>query len=289
MIFAGINDVVFKKYSAKERSRGMYVLGIGVTWAILQLLYMQVESVPFKIEQNLIVYGLIAGALLAASNIFLIESLTHINVSLGSTIYRLNTIGVVFLSFLVLDESIGAIKLLGIALGIFAVLLMHRDGKTPNVSGKVKKYFWLAVCASLCRALYGIVSKAGLSAYVNPQSILLLAALCWIVGGAFYAKFIEKKFIVTKKKILYSLLSGFLVFCIVNFLLLGLNVNQASIVIPIANMSFIVALFISLTLKMETFNKRKLGAASLALFSIILLSFSSILLWLNKTILYLQD
>lgn len=48
MIFAGINDVVFKKYSSKERSRGMYVLGIGVTWAILQLLFMQIEHVSFE-------------------------------------------------------------------------------------------------------------------------------------------------------------------------------------------------------------------------------------------------
>ena len=44
-------------------------------------------------------YGLIAGPVLALANILLIESLAHLDVSLGSTIYSLNTIGFVVLSF----------------------------------------------------------------------------------------------------------------------------------------------------------------------------------------------
>jgi drug/metabolite transporter (DMT)-like permease len=272
MIFAGINDVVFKKYSAKERSRGMYVLGIGITWTILQLLFMQAENIHFVAEINTIKYGLFAGIFLTTSNIFLIEGLTHINVSIGSTVYRLNTIGVVILSFLVLNESVEVIKICGITLGIFAVFLMYGGGKTSNVSGKSASFFWLVIFASLFRALYGIVSKAGLTAKADPHTILLLVALSWVVGGAFYARFIEKRFIVTKKKIVYSLLSGFLVFSIVNFLMIGLENAQASVVIPIANMSFIVALFVSLMLKIEKLDVKKAVAACLALFSILLLS-----------------
>lgn len=272
MIFAGINDVVFKKYSAKERSRGMYVFGIGITWAILQMLFMQIQGVPFNVEINTIKYGLIAGGLLTASNILLVESLTHINVSLGSTVYRLNTIGVVILSFLVLGESVGAYKVLGIIIGIIAVLSMYRGGHTSNPDGKSAMFLWLCIFASLFRALYGVVSKAGLTANADPQSILLLIAFCWVVGGAFYAKAVEKRFIVTKKKIIYSLLSGFMVFCIVNFLMTGLKHEQASVVIPIANMSFIVALFVSIVLKIEQLDVKKSVAACLAICSILLLS-----------------
>jgi len=52
MLFAGVNDVVFKKYSARERSRGMYVFGIGVTWSVLQVLFMRVEGIPFRGEER---------------------------------------------------------------------------------------------------------------------------------------------------------------------------------------------------------------------------------------------
>jgi len=36
LCFAGLNDVAFKRYSAKDRSRGMLVFGIGLVWALLQ-------------------------------------------------------------------------------------------------------------------------------------------------------------------------------------------------------------------------------------------------------------
>ncbi|MDD2735466.1 MAG: EamA family transporter [Desulfuromonadaceae bacterium] len=271
MIFAGIYDVVCKKYSARERSRGMYVLGIGVTWAVMQLFWMRLNGAPFRAESATISYGLIAGVLLTLSNLLLIEGLTHINVSLGSTVYRLNTIGVVILSYLVLHESVGQIKLAGIILGIIAVLLMYGAGKTSNTHGKSALFFWIVVSASLCRALYGIVSKSGLSAQADAQSMLLIVAVCWVVGGALYAKCIEKRFIVTQKKIVYSALSGFLVFCIVNFLIQGLKVGEASIVIPIANMSFVIALLLSAVLKIERLTTRNTVAACLAVFSILLL------------------
>jgi uncharacterized membrane protein len=150
--------------------------------------------------------------------------------------------------------------------------MMYGGSKTSDGSGKLPAFFLLVICASLFRALYGIVSKAGLTAKADPQSILLLVALCWVIGGAFYAKVIEKRFVVTKKKIVYSLLSGFMAFCIVNFLMIGLKNEQASIVIPIANMSFVVALIVSLALKIEELDVKKSVAACLALFSILLLS-----------------
>jgi len=47
------------------------------------------------------IFGLIAGLTLCLSNILLLECLKHLDISVGSTIYRLNTIGVVILSILV--------------------------------------------------------------------------------------------------------------------------------------------------------------------------------------------
>ena len=159
----------------------------------------------------------------------------------------------------------------GIVVGVFAVLLMYGGGKASNAHVKSQLFFWIVVCASICRALYGVVSKFGLSANADAQTMLLIVAVCWVVGGALYALCIEKRFIVTQKKLVYSALSGFLVFCIVNFLIQGLKTGDASIVIPIANMSFVVALLVSSVLKIERLAVRSTVAAALALVSILLL------------------
>ena len=51
---------------------------------------------------------------------------------------------------------------------------------------------------------------------------LLTSALCWIVSGLIYARFVEKRYAITRTKILYSLLSGCLVYGIVRTLLAAL-------------------------------------------------------------------
>lgn len=272
MFFAGINDVIFKKYAVKNRSRGMYILGVGFTWAVLQILYSCFSRISFSFDITTIKYGLLAGVILAAANISLIEGLTHIDVSLGSTVYRLNTIGVVILSFVFLNESIEFYKLTGIMFGIISVLLLYKSNNGKTASHTTKTFFWLVVFASLLRAAYGVVSKIGLLASADKDAIILLAALCWIVSGAIYAKYVEKRFIVTKKKALYSLVSGVLVFCIVNFLILGLKFAQASVVVPIANMSFIIALLISVLMGTERMDFKKIVATAFAVGSIVLLS-----------------
>lgn len=273
LIFAGFNDVVFKKYSNKDRSRGMYVFGIGIIWTFLQaVVSFNIQDISFSYGFVSISYGLIAGVLLTISNILLLESLTHIDVSLGSTIYRLNTVGVVILSFFVLHEPLGVFKIIGIICGLIAVLLLFNKEKNTFQHINFTSFFLIAVAASLIRATYGIVAKMGISSNAEPNIMLLLISLSWIIGGAFYAKLRENRFRITRKKIIYSIVSGILVFLIVNFLMLALEHGQASVVIPIANMSFVFALLISVTLKMELLTLRKCCAVGFAVTSVILLA-----------------
>lgn len=273
LVCAGLNDVVFKRYAVKDRSRGAYVFGIGIVWAVLQVAMVGARGVGLEFGETTLVWGLAAGALLTASNILLLESLSHIDVSLGSTIYRLNTVGVVILSLVFLGEGMGWRKGVGVALGLTAVLLLYRRGAGGVVTGRrFALFFTLAVTASSFRAAYGVVSKAGLAHGAALQSVLVIGAICWIVGGAVYALLREGRLRMTPKKAVYSLLSGVLVFLIVNSLLLAVEHGQASIVIPIANMSFVVALLLSVRLGMERLTWRKSVAVAVSVCSVALLS-----------------
>ena len=273
LLFAGINDVAFKYYSRKERSKGMYVFGIGVVWTVLQVITFRVQGTTFSLDQNTLLFGLMAGVFLTISNILLIESLTYIDVSLGSTIYRLNTIGVIVLSVFFLREPLGLLKSLGIVSGIIgASLLYHKQYSSSTHNAVFIVAFTSAILASLARAAYGVTAKAGISQDADPNAMLLLFSSSWIIGGACYARLREKRFRLTAKKVLYSLLSGILVFLIVNSLMLAIKHGEASIAIPVANLSFVIALFFSIVLKIEVLTPRKLCAVGCAVVSIILLS-----------------
>ena len=122
---AGCLDVTFRRFSLKERSRGMYVFGCGFVWLVLQLTYFTITDAQIRLDEETILYGLLTGALLVLANILLIESLTGLDVSLGSMIYRLNTIGVVAISFVLLSEDVGFIKVLGVGIGVAAILILY--------------------------------------------------------------------------------------------------------------------------------------------------------------------
>lgn len=273
LLFAGINDVTFKYYSRKKRSKGMYVFGIGIVWTVLQAITFRIQGTTLLIDQNTLLFGLVSGGFLTISNILLIESLTYIDVSFGSTIYRLNTIGVIAFSALFLREPLTLLKSLGIICGIIGVsLLYHKQHNNNSNNTTFTISFAIAVIASLARAAYGVTAKAGISQNADQNTMLILFSSSWVIGGVCYAKLREKRFRLTTKKVLYSLLSGTLVYFIVNFLMLAIKHGEASIAIPVANSSFVIALFLSMALKIEALTPRKLCAISCAVVSIILLS-----------------
>ena len=212
LLSSGVIDIVFKFYSGKDRSRGAYVFGTGVTWTALQAIAVAAQGDAFVFDRTSVGFGLAAGLFLTLGNILLLESFAHIDVSLGSTIYRLNTVGVVILSFLFLGESLGGLKVLGVLCGVAGMLLLYRRGRSPEHDGWFLLFFAAAVVASILRATFGVVSKAGISMGADFDTMLLLNAVCWIFGGAAYGLIREKNFGFDRKILAYSLLSGVLAF-----------------------------------------------------------------------------
>jgi drug/metabolite transporter (DMT)-like permease len=272
LVLGGLNEVVFKRYSAEVRSRGMMISGVGMIWTLLLLLDVTLRGDGIGMDAAGLYYGLSAGLLVAIANILLLESLRHMEVSLGSTIYRLNTIAVVVLSVLFLGETMTLSKLSGISCGVVAVLLLYRHQTIHADHAELKLGLMLVIVGALCRAVYGVVSKAGLQHGVDMNLLLLTSALCWVGSGLFYARFVEHRYAITRTKIGYAILSGCLVYGIVRSLLSALALGEASVVITIANLSFLMALPVALVMKMERFSTRKLLAMVFAVSAITLLA-----------------
>lgn len=264
LLFAAALDLSYKRYASAARSRGMYVAGIGLVWGVLQLLVSNPESMALPSSAVAISLCVAAGLCVAVANLLLIESLSHVDVSLGSTVYRLNTVGVVILSFLFLHEPLGNAKLMAISFGVCSAILLYGAPAGATSRALHTTFFWLVVLASMLRASFGVLSKAALVHGVNESILLLAGALSWVVGGLLYAWLREQRVRITPAKLGFSAVSGVLVFLVVNTLILGLQRGDASTVIPVANLSFVLVLIMSVALRMELFTVRKGFALVLA-------------------------
>lgn len=272
LIIGGLNEVVFKRYSARDRSRGMMISGVGVVWTFLLIIDTSIRGDAIIFTQSTWWFGLVAGIIVAIANILLLESLRHMEVSLGSTIYRLNTIAVVFLSVIFLGESMSLIKLAGVSCGVIAVLLLYRQQHSSGTHSTLKTGLVIVISGALLRAVYGVVTKAGLSQGADADALMLISAICWIVSGLLYAVLIEHRYSITRAKLRYSLVSGIFVYGIVRTLVTALSLGEASVVITIANMSFLMSLLVALVLKMEVLSPKKIIAMLFAISAITLLS-----------------
>ena len=274
MLFTGIIDVIYKVYARESRSRGMLLCVMGLVWGSLQALWWVSTGLPVRIEFDGIGLAITAGLFLTISNIALMEALTHIPLGMGSTIYRLNTIGVVVLAWLLLGEGAGWLKLSGIGCGVMAVLLLYQPnvGQTRVKSREFAVFCAIAVLASVMRASYGVASKAGLSAGTSPEVLMLTAASCWVIGGFAYAALRERTIALSGSALRIAVLAGLVAFAIVNTLIAGLARGEASVVVPISNLGFLTALAISVGAKWEPMNRRKGFAIGMAVAAIGLLS-----------------
>lgn len=143
LVCAALNDIVFKKAAASGLSVGWFASMIGTTWGVVQV---QLARLPrplyppsaaaaasprvqvvglFLFKDELLtdwndvtlMYAPWVAVILAAANLAIIEALAGIPASAGSTVYRLNSVGVVLGGWLLLGEPLSSLKLGGVSSG----------------------------------------------------------------------------------------------------------------------------------------------------------------------------
>lgn len=157
LLCAALNDISFKRASSAKVSIGWFACFVGLTWGAAQVAWVALHRPRALVEwsEPTARYAPWVGLLLASANLLLIASLDGIPASAGSTVYRLNSVGVVLGSWLVLGESLTLLKLSGVTAGVVAVLLMYSAGR--------------AAAPSTIRAGYRPIGAGGCKASEAPR------------------------------------------------------------------------------------------------------------------------
>lgn len=280
LLFAGCNDFLFKKQAAGGGARGRYMAVVGVVWMAL---FAAIGGFlrGSRPTAAALLWGLVAGLFSAVANYLLIWSMKRLDASVGSTVYRLNMIPAALLAFLFLGEAVTLRKALGLAIGIVAVLLFMNGGGGGRKRAGAEPALWIAVLASVLRALMGLAYKMAAAAYTKPEYaaagpqqewFLSVQGAVWIAVGLVAALFLEPPSPLSRRNAAYGIVSGFLVCGVVQFFAKALELGEASVIIPISQMSFLVTTLLSWPLMKERFHARKAAGLCLAVAAILCLS-----------------
>ena len=265
------NDFIFKLFARKPRTRGIFCLLIGLVWGILTLACFDIDWNTWK---AVLIWGSVIGFFSITANLLLIESMGLQSAGVCSTIYRLNLVPVVFGAWLMLNENVSLLQWIGIALAIGAVLcfLTLPDSSDSRDKKLARLGILMVVVAAFLRAGMGLSYKFAYKAGADEFGITAVIAAYWIIGGLIYAFLRERKQAKIEKSLLfYGFLSGIFVAGITIFMALALKEGNASIALPIAQMSFPVTFLLSIFCLKETVTRWKVLGVILSIAAVLLL------------------
>ena len=178
------------------------------------------------------------------------------------------------------DESLVNEKLVwsqyaGIVLAIMAVLAFMPNSdakKNCKSSAAVFLPMCLVITASIFRAGLGLSCKYGPLQGASINGINLIIEIIWIISGIVYYLIKERKvYRLDLQLIKFGTLSGILVAGILFFMMLALKEGNASIVLSIAQMSFLLTFILSVIFLKEKVSLLKLIAMICGVGAILLL------------------
>lgn len=275
MFFAACNDLLFKFFAGKNRGNGFFVSVVGVVWLVVALIPALLGQAPADWRAT-IIWGCISGFFSLAGNIMMLDAMRSLDVGVCSTIYRLNLVPVTVGAALILNENITPIQYVGIAAACLAILAFIPRNQS-EVKRKLGWAFIVMIIASLLRAGMGLSYRYGFLHGASEKYVVVINSLFWIFGGVLYAFWRERHLMPYNKqdwKNLFFLggLSGALVTGIVITMALMLKLGNASVVLPIAQMSFLVTGALGIWLFKERLTLSKAMAFILGVAAVLLLS-----------------
>ncbi len=273
LAFAAVNDFIFKLFSSSgsgRRSCGMFVSIVGWVMVLFYALFRRPEG-SGDLKMTLL-WGSVAGAMSLSSNVLVIEAMRHQAAGVCSTIFRLNMVLVVLGAHFFLDEPLGWTLISGIVCAFCAILAFVPRGGVGGGKGAVLG-FSMAVIACFLRACMSLAYKYGFSCGAEENGVAMINGLFWALGGIVITLVQERRLsLPSARELKIGGVSGAFVTGIIVFMARMNMCGNASVVNPIAQMSFLGTMILSCVFLKEKLDVRKVFALVMGCAAVVLLS-----------------
>ena len=217
------------------------------------------------------IWGALAGVFALVAFYNFAQSLRTGSISANAPIFRLNFTVTAALAILLLGESITFLKLMGLTLALVAVWLLlaepQASASRPSLASLTR-----VLIATGALAFANLFYKIGLLQGARPET--LLSAQAWVFCSLATALVfvVDRRLHVSPTIWRYSGPAAALL--VIGFVLLlhGLLVGPASVLIPVAQLGFVVTALCGVVLFHENLNTRKQAGIGTAAGALVLLA-----------------
>jgi len=257
MICYGIVDWVYKRAAAAAVPAHQMMMTQAFFFAPGIFLYgLATDTLAFGVP---FVWGVGAGVFIFVALYNFNRSLATGAVSVVAPVFRLSFAITATLAVGILDEPIGAWKAAGLGLALAAVWLLlggrdvdRRSAPRPPLQALIR-----VLVATIAMGIVSFFYKLGALAGGSPATVLAGQASTFAPLAIVFATARDRGLVVPRAAWTHAATTALLLLVGVIMLITGLRRGEASTLVPIAQLSFVITAGLGLTLQHESSSPRK--------------------------------
>ncbi len=271
MLCFGASDLLYKRAAlAGIESRHFMMLQAWVFCPVITLYAWLTGNLQLRSSAA---WGALAGLLALVGFYNFAQSLRTGSISVNAPIFRLNFTITATLAILFLGEPITLLKLIGLTLALVAVwLLLAEPQRIPSPQSFASLTRVLVATGAL--ALANLFYKVGLLQGARPET--LLSAQAWVFSSlaTIFVFVVDRR--LHAPSIIWRYSTPAAALLVIGFVLLlhGLVVGPASVLVPVAQLGFVLTALLGVVFFGERLNVRKQAGLGMAAAALILLAAS---------------
>jgi uncharacterized membrane protein len=258
----GISDFIYKRSAGTGIKPMHFITSQTLVFCPLIVGYAWLTGTLVLIPAAL--WNGIAGLFMLIGFLHFFKSLTTGSVSVNAPIFRLNFIVTAALAILILHESVSILKVTAVAFAVAAAWLLLGIAGRKTAQTIDRRSFMNVAIATIALGSANFFHKLGLSAGVLPETGIVASASVFCALATIMTILKNRKFDVPSEAWKHSSPAAVALVCAFLFLLHALTNGPASVLVPIAQMGFIVPAVLGIAFLGERLTARKVGGLAAA-------------------------
>jgi uncharacterized membrane protein len=265
MVCYGVSDFIYKQAATAGIRADHFLMAQG--WLFCPLVIVYALATHTLVLNPAALWGSLAGAFVFIGFYFFIRSLAAGSVSTNASIFRLNFIVTVLLVVVWLGEPLTPSKIAGLALALLATWLLlgvsASAGRAPDDARR--RSLGLVALATLAFGTSNFFHTMGLRHGALPETLAVAQAALFMPLATVVVYVVDRKLRPPLVTFRYSAPAAIVLLGATISLLRSVAEGQASVLVPIAQMGFVVAALLGIFILRERVTIRKVIGLATAL------------------------
>jgi drug/metabolite transporter (DMT)-like permease len=257
MFCYGLSDFIYKQAASAGIRADHFLMAQG--WFFCPLVILYALATHTLVLDPVALWGSLAGVFIFIGFHYFIRSLITGSVSTNASIFRMNFIVTVILVVIFLGEPLTASKIAGLALSLLAAWLLlgaeNNAERTPNEAER--RSLVQVVIATLAFGTSNFFHTVGLRHGAVPETLAVAQAALFMPVATVAVYFADRTLRAPPATFRYGAAAALTLLGATIFLLRGVADGQASVLVPIAQMGFIIAALLGVFILRERVTIRK--------------------------------